>query len=76
MPAEMFEVEMSTDMRNSLIKFNELRDFYAQFKIIALAPRQRHFAARMAMDTFHEIRGRVNFMGIDELEQKHIKGRW
>ena len=76
MPAEMFEVEMSTDMRNSLIKFNELRDFYAQFKIVAPAPRQRHFADRMEMDTFHEIRGRVNFMDIDELEQKHIRGRW
>ena len=32
MPAEMFEIELSTDMLNSLTKFNELRDFYTQLK--------------------------------------------
>ena len=76
MPAEMFEVEMSTDMRNSLIKFNELRDFYTQLKIVAPAWRQSHFADRIELDTFHEIRGRVKFMSIDDLEDKHIRGRW
>ncbi len=76
MPAEMFEVEMSTDMRNSLIKFNELRDFYTQLKIVAPAWRQPHFADRIELDTFHEIRGRVKFMSIDDLDDKHIRGRW
>ena len=47
MPTEMFEVEMSTDMRNSLIKFNELRDFYTQFKIVAPAWRKNHFDDRI-----------------------------
>ena len=75
MPAKMFEVEMSTDMLNSLSKFNELRDFYTQLKIVAPAPRRDHFADRLEMDTFHEIRGRVKFMGIDELEKKYITGR-
>ena len=75
MPAKMFEVEMSTDMLNSLTKFNELRDFYAQLKIVAPAPRRDHFADRLEMDTFHEIRGRVKFMGIDELEDRYVRGR-
>lgn len=75
MPAEMFEVEMSGDMLNSLAKFNELRDFYARFVIVAPTPRQNHFADRMAMDTFHEIRRRVTFMGIDDLEKRHLHGR-
>ena len=76
MPSEMFEVEMSGDMLNSLSKFNELRDFYAQFKIVAPSLRRRHFADRIEMDTFHDIRGRVAFMEIDDLEQRHIRGRW
>lgn len=76
MPAKMFEVEMSTDMLNSLTKFNELRDFYTQLKIVAPAPRHAHFADRIEMDTFHEIRGRVKFMGTDALEKKYITGRW
>ena len=76
MPAKMFEVEMSTDMLNSLTKFNELRDFYTQLKIVAPAPRRDHFADRLEMDTFHEIRSRVKFMGINELEKRYITGRW
>ncbi len=76
MPEKMFEVEMSTDMLNSLTKFNELRDFYTQLKIVAPAPRRDHFSDRIEMDTFHEIRNRVKFMGIDELECKYARGRW
>ena len=76
MPAKMFEVEMSTDMLNSLSKFNELRDFYTRLKIVAPATRQNHFVDRIGMDTFHEIRGRVKFMGIDELEKRYIAGSW
>ena len=76
MPAEMFEIELSTDMLNSLAKFNELRDFYTQLKIVAPSRRESHFKDRVEMDTLHEIRGRVKFMQLDELEQKHIQGRW
>lgn len=76
MPAEMFEVEMSTDMRNSLIKFNELRDFYTKLTILAPPERKRHFDDRIEMDTFHEIRGRVKFIGIDALEERYAAGRW
>lgn len=75
MPVKMFEVEMSTDMLNSLSKFNELRDFYTRLNIVAPAWRQNHFTDRIEMDTFHEIRGRVKFMGIDELEKRYITGR-
>ena len=76
MPAAMFEVEMSTDMLNSLTKFNELRDFNTHLKIIAPAHRKAHFEDRIRMDTLHEIRGRVEFVSIGELEEKYIRGRW
>ena len=76
MPAEMFEVETSTDMQRSLIKFNELRDFYTQLRIVAPAHRQSLFADRIKMDTFHEIQRRVQFISTEELEEKYIRGRW
>ncbi len=78
MPEEMFEVEMTTDMLNSLSKFHELQDFYAKLRIVAPTYRQSHFADRMARDIFYEIRKRkrVEFMGIDALENKYDQGRW
>ena len=76
MPAAMFEVELSTDMLNSLTKFNELRDFYTQLNIVAPAHRKAHFEDRVRMDTLHEIRGRVKFVSIGELEEKYTRGRW
>ena len=76
MPAAMFEVELSTDMLNSLTKFHELRDFYTQLKVVAPAHRKAHFENRIGMDTLHEIRGRVKFVSVGELEEKYIRGRW
>ena len=76
MPAKMFEVELSTDMLNSLTKFNELRDFYTQLRIVAPAHRKAHFEDRIRMDTLHEIRGRVKFISISELEDKYTRSRW
>ena len=76
MPAAMFEVELSTDMLNSLTKFNELRDFNTQFKIVAPAHRKAHFEDRVRMDTLHEIRERVKFVSTADLEEKYTRGRW
>ncbi len=76
MPEAMFEVEMSTDMQNSLIKFNELQDFYIQFSIVAPKHRINIFTDKISMDTFHEIRKRVKFMGLNELETKYTSGEW
>jgi len=35
MPTSLFEVEHSTDINNSLLKFVELQDFYTDFYIVA-----------------------------------------
>ena len=76
MPAELFEVEFSTDMLNSLGKFNELRDFHTQFTIVAPPHRQSHFADRIHMDTFHEIRRRVTFMSTDKIDKRYSGIKW
>lgn len=76
MPVEMFEVEMTTDMANSLYKFHELQDFYAKLSIVAPRYRENHFTDRMTRDIFHEIRKRVEFVGIDALEKRYVQGKW
>ena len=76
MPAELFEVEFSTDMLNSLAKFNELRDFYTQFSIVAPPHRKSHFDDRIDMDTFHEIRRRVTFISTDQIDERYNRIKW
>ena len=75
MPTNLFEVEFSTDMLNSLTKFNELRDFYTQFSIVAPPHRKSHFEDRIDMDTFHEIRRRVTFISTDQIDKESIPTR-
>ena len=75
MPTELFEVEFSTDMLNSLTKFNELRDFYTQFSIVAPPHRKNHFDDRINMDTFHEIRRRVTFISTDQIDYERVPTR-
>ena len=75
MLSKLFEVEFSTDMLNSLVKFNELRDFYAQFSIVAPPHRQNHFVNRIEMDTFRDIRKRVTFISTDQIDKKQIPTR-
>lgn len=55
---------------------NELRDFYTQLRIVAPAHRKAHFEDRIRMDTLHEIRSRVKFVSIDNLEEKYTRSRW
>jgi hypothetical protein len=76
MPSKLFEVEFSTDMLNSLTKFNELRDFYAHFTIVAPPHRSSHFADRIELDTFREIRSRVTFTGTDKIDERYDRIRW
>lgn len=70
MPAKMFEVEMSTQIINSLTKFNELIDFYIQFKIVSPAPFRRSFEDKLRMDTYYWLQDRVHFIELDKIEKK------
>ena len=78
MPEEMFEIELSTDMNRSLIKFNELRDFHAKLSIVAPGWRHAQFDSTIAFDAFRGIRGRVKFLRFEDVERKHIAAadRW
>jgi len=67
MPNSFFEVEHSTDIRNSLLKFHYLQDFHVHMVIVADDNRHAEFEHCTAHGAFKEIKGRVNFLGYDKL---------
>lgn len=42
LPHSFFEVEHSTDIQNSLLKFNDLQDFYSKFYILSVSERKKN----------------------------------
>ena len=62
MPSAFYEVEHTTDIKNSLSKFYELQDFFAQFFIVADEARRREFDDKMDVSMFSPLAGRVKFL--------------
>jgi len=73
MPANLFEVEHSTDMRNSLLKFVELQDFHTNFCIVADEVRKKEFQAKISLAAFKPISKRVGFWNYDDVAELHTK---
>lgn len=73
LPASLFEIEHSTDIRNSLLKFVELQDFYANFCIVADEIRKREFQAKLSSQAFIPISKRVGFWSYDSVAELHSK---
>lgn len=73
MPENLFEVEHTTDIRNSLLKFVELQDFNTGFFVVADKARRREFDARLSLQAFVSISERVNFWSYDNLAELHAK---
>lgn len=72
-PKAFFEVEHSTDMRNSLLKFMDFQDFRINFFIVADAARKREFQSKIASPTFSSIRETVKFLDYEKLAEAHSK---
>jgi len=62
MPSAFYEVEHTTDIKNSLSKFYELQDFFAQFFIVADETRRREFDDKMNVSMFAPLVDRVKFL--------------
>lgn len=62
MPSYFYEVEHTTDIKNSLSKFYELQDFYAGFYIVADASRKKDFDDKLHVSMFEPIEKRVKFI--------------
>ena len=71
MPASFFEIEYSTDMHSSLIKFVELQDFYVDFYIVADELRKKEFEKKVSSEVFKFINKRVKFLDYENLAELH-----
>ena len=73
MPHSFFEIEHSTDIQNSLLKFNDLQDFYVRMAIVADIKRKPEFEAKMRFHAFDELRlnKRVSFLSYDALIKQY-----
>ncbi len=73
LPKAFFEVEHSTGMHNSLLKFLDFEDFRINFFIVADAARKREFESKVASPTFTPIRHAIKFLDYDTLADTHSK---
>lgn len=73
MPHSFFEVEHSTDIQNSLLKFNELQDFYARMVIVADSKRKEEYLKKLKYSSFTNLvnKNRVSFMDYDALNKQY-----
>lgn len=69
----VFEVEHSTDMKNSMIKFVELRDFRTEMVIVADSRRENKFKDTIRWSAFEPIRKHVRFLSYKQLAEAHSR---
>lgn len=71
MPSDFYEVEHTTDIKNSLSKFYELQDFFAGFYIVADISRKREFEDKIHVSMFNTIENRVRFLDYERVSAMH-----
>ena len=67
MPSDFYEVEHTTDIKNSLTKFYELQDFNAGFFIVADASRKKEYEDKLHVSMFSSIENRVKFLNYTQV---------
>lgn len=72
MPSDFYEVEHTTDMKNSLMKFYELQDFYSRFYIVASEARKNEFNDKIEASIFSTIKKRVLFLDYEKVARLHM----
>ena len=72
-PDSFFEVEHSTDIYNSLLKFSEFQDFRVNFRIVADKRRRAEYDDKLALNAFNPIRPFVKFWDYDAVSILHSK---
>lgn len=73
MPSDFFEVEHSTPIQSSLLKFVELQDFNTDFYIVANEVRRREFQMKLSLAAFRPIQKRLVFWNYDDVAELHSK---
>ncbi len=73
LPNAFFEVEHSTDIQNSLLKFLDFQDFRINLRIVADSQRRREFEAKIGYSAFSSIRSLVRFIDYESLSNYHSR---
>jgi adenosine deaminase len=73
LPNAFFEIEHSTDIQNSLTKFFELQDYFAQFYIVAPAFRKKQFDDIMNKTIFKPVKERIKFVDYENIGNQYSK---
>ena len=71
MPHSLFEVEHSTDIQNSLLKFNDLQDFSARMIIVAHKKRKNEYETKINYAGLENIKSRVQFTDYEILTKQY-----
>lgn len=73
MPHSFFEVEHSTDIQNSLLKFHDLQDFYSRMVIVADIARQQEYLSKIKYSSFKDLstKNRVSFLDYEALNNQY-----
>lgn len=70
-PCAFYEIEHTTDFRNSLNKFYELHNFRADFNIVSNKIRFSEYSKRINDRIYHNIRTFINFHDYDKIVQSY-----
>ena len=71
MPAAFYEVEHTTDIKNSLSKFFELQDFHANFFIVADEHRRAEYDEKLSASMFTPLVQRISFLAYDRVARMY-----
>ena len=73
MPHSFFEVEHSTDIQNSLLKFNDLQDLFVRMVIVADSKRKSEYLHKIKYSSFKDLttNPRVAFLDYDALNKQY-----
>jgi hypothetical protein len=72
-PKAFFEVEHSTPMWNSLVKFKDFEDFRVKYYIVADAKRRKEFERKISSSAYSSIKDAVKFLSYGKLSEWHTQ---
>lgn len=73
LPNAFYEVEHTTDIKNSLDKFYELQEYRAKFYIVAAQERKRQYEDIISKSIYREIKNIVNFVSYETVIKQYEK---
>lgn len=73
LPNAFYEVEHTTDIKNSLDKFYELQDYRAKFYIVAAQERKRQYEDIISKSIYRKIKNIVNFVSYETVIKQYEK---